>query len=112
LRNRCARRFYKKTPPGPRNWWGKVAIIPENPGFTTEKRETKIWGGRAWLFVPTHPKAGADGYMLRARVRLEAKLGRPLAEDEAMCFIDGDVENDDPSNLDARECRRQDALPS
>jgi hypothetical protein len=85
--------------------------MPETPGFTTEKRETKIWGGRAWLFVPKHPKAGADGYVLRARVRLEVKLGRPLGENEAIWFIDGDAQNDGPSNLDAKEWHRQDALP-
>jgi len=80
--------------------------MKDNPSFLSEKRQQKTWGDRVWQFVPEHPKAGADGYVLRARVRLEARLGRQLADSEVIRFVDGNASNDNAENLDVREWHR------
>ena len=47
------------------------------------------------------------GWVLTHRITAERKLGRPLAENERVRFIDGDRSNfRDPDNLDIYEVRK------
>lgn len=82
-----------------------------NPAFPSEKRQQKTWRDRAWLFIPGHPNAGVNGYVLRACVWLELKLGRQLTDSEVIHFIDANFLNANPENLVAKEWPR-DAVQS
>lgn len=48
----------------------------------------------------THPRASRNGYVKRATLVLEVKLGRLLRYDELAHHIDGNKENDSPDNLE------------
>ena len=63
-------------------------------------KESVVAGGRIAVYVPDHPAANNRGYILRARYRMEKKLGRRLKTREHVHHIDGDWTNDDPSNLE------------
>ena len=55
--------------------------------------------GRIYIFQPDHPSAWVTGYVARARLVVEKKLGRYLQEDEAVHHINHRVEDDRPENL-------------
>ena len=51
-----------------------------------------------YVLMPEHPRA-RRGYVKRADLVLEVKLGRPLARDELAHHIDHNGLNDSPENL-------------
>lgn len=50
-------------------------------------------------YVPDHPAADPDGYVLQHRYVMERILGRYLATDEQVHHIDLNTQNNHPSNL-------------
>ena len=62
------------------------------------KGGVKLRGNDGRAFVK--PDGPRTPYVLRYRVVMERKLGRPLRDDEIVHHIDGDARNDDPSNLE------------
>jgi len=60
---------------------------------------TKISQGYVWVKNRWHPKANR-GYVKRAILVLEQKLGRELTPEEMSHHIDGNRMNDDPANLE------------
>lgn len=64
------------------------------------------WGGgekmdrrRVYWHIPWHPRADAKGYVPRAFIVAELRLGRPVARGEIVHHEDGDPTNDHPDNL-------------
>jgi hypothetical protein len=55
--------------------------------------------GQVFVSIPTHPMARADGLYPRARLAMEAKIGRILRVAERVYHVDNDPANDDPNNL-------------
>ena len=49
--------------------------------------------------MPEHPRANKNGYVKRAILVMEKKLGRPLRKGEIVHHIDGNRTNDRPDNL-------------
>jgi hypothetical protein len=66
------------------NWGGGV------------KRQSE---GRVMLLRPGHPSAHKDGYVLRARLVAEEKVGRVLGKYEVVHHVNGTVDDDRPENL-------------
>jgi hypothetical protein len=62
-------------------------------GWTTDKN------GYYLLRLPDHPNARADGYILRSHYVVSEIIGRPIASDERVDHMDGDISNDHPMNL-------------
>lgn len=56
--------------------------------------------GYAYLLKPAHPRAMKNGYVKRADVILEQKLGRPLEPDEIAHHINENKMDDAPQNLE------------
>lgn len=94
---------FKKGHKVPIEWrkkWSKT-----KKGKFTIKKATNWKGGKAkhknrWLiFQPNHPLANKQGYIYRARLVMEKKIGRYLKPKEVIHHING-IENDDrPENL-------------
>lgn len=61
--------------------------------------------GYLWLLSPTmeHPRADKDGYIKRAIVVLEEKLGRPIKDGYDSHHKNGIKDDDRPENLEERE---------
>ena len=57
--------------------------------------------GYAYLRDPGHPRAGKNGYVKRADVVMEKKLGRPLRRDEIVHHVNRNKLDDSPENLEA-----------
>jgi hypothetical protein len=75
----------------------KASRIRESKGWTDPKT------GRVWIRLPEHPRAKKNGYVQRAIVVLEAKLGRYLDwPREVAHHINEDKGDDDPKNLEAK----------
>jgi len=55
--------------------------------------------GYVYIYKPEHPKAMANGYIKRARLVLEKKLGRPLLPRMKVHHINGIKDDDRPENL-------------
>lgn len=64
---------------------------------------------RGYVFIrrPNHPNVNKRGYIKRATLVLEKKLGRFLLAGEEAHHIDEDKQNDDPDNL---ECKTHAAM--
>lgn len=63
-------------------------------------RGGRILVGRYWhLLRRDHPNATRNGYVAEHRLVMEEKLGRLLLPEEVVHHIDGDPQNNDPSNL-------------
>ena len=55
--------------------------------------------GYVYIYMPDHPKATKKGYVLEHRVVMEKILGRHLKDTETVHHIDGDTQNNEPTNL-------------
>lgn len=56
--------------------------------------------GRVYWKLPWHPRADKKGYVPRAFIVAELKLGRPVAPGEIVHHKDEDPSNDHPDNLE------------
>jgi hypothetical protein len=74
--------------------------VTQDPAFPDEKRKSKTMGGYEFVYMPGHPQAAEDGWILRARVVLERKIGRRLRPSEKPLFVNGDTMDSDPENLE------------
>ncbi len=85
----CARFGLATQRTGPRSGSG-------HPNWQGGRRQV----GRYWsLSMPEHPLATKNGLVLEHRLIVEARLGRYLTRDEVVHHIDGNPENNDPTNL-------------
>lgn len=57
-------------------------------------------GDYNYVYVPEHPKATKNGYVLEHRIVVENNLGRLLNSDEVVHHKDGNKKNNDISNLE------------
>lgn len=69
---------------------------PKNPQWKGGEMRS---GGYTYLLVPSHPRASKKGYVKRADLVLEEKLGRALLPNEIAHHEDEDKGNDSPANL-------------
>lgn len=84
----CRRRFFAKL--------ALNRIGPQNPNWHGGIRKTH---GYVYVLRKGHPRTDMWGYVKRAILAVETKLGRPLMLGECVHHIDGNKENDCPSNL-------------
>lgn len=73
---------------------------------TGETTRITRWG-YVERYAPRHPLANTSGYILDHRLVMEKKLGRPLRPNEVVHHIDGNKQNNTPSNLALFESRGQ-----
>ena len=72
-------------------------ILSERPGWNGG---TKLMKGYLYVRSPGHRNATTHGsYVAEHRLVMEKSLGRLLTADEVVDHIDGDITNNDPSNL-------------
>lgn len=70
--------------------------------FAQKGENHPAWkGGRARprIWMPEHPRANSNGYVLEHIVVAERKLGRPVLLGEEVHHIDGNPKNNNPENL-------------
>ena len=77
--------------------FGKKAIGPKNPGWKGGK---SLHDGYVMIRMPSHQKAYANGYIKRAVLVAEKKLGRPLFKGEVTHHINGVKDDDRPENIE------------
>jgi len=70
----------------------------ENPNW--KGGLTKSTRGYWYVNMPEHPRAGANGYVKRADLVLESKIGRPLLPGEIAHHKNENKEDDSPDNLE------------
>jgi antitoxin HigA-1 len=63
------------------------------------RRAWRVAEGRTLVYVPEHPRARKNGFMLRARFVAECLLGRLLEPDEIAHHINRIVDDDRPENI-------------
>ncbi|GAJ17164.1 unnamed protein product, partial [marine sediment metagenome] len=84
--------------------WGKQSPNWKG-GQYLEKR------GYVRVFAPTHPRCYSNGYIRRATLVLEAKLGRFLLPNCVAHHINGIKDDDRPDNLKELLCKKHQGLP-
>ncbi len=67
--------------------------------FFDNGNKCKISQGYLWIFNPNHPRKN-NGYVKRATITLEEKIGRKLMRGEFPHHKDLNRLNDDPANLE------------
>ena len=77
--------------------FGTNAIGDKNPAW---KGGTYIHGGYVMIRMPNHPKAYANGYIKRAVIVAENKIGRNLESYEVTHHINGNKSDDRPENIE------------
>ena len=81
---------YNRGSPGRRNgsWKGGISKLPHKgpDGYWIE-------------YKPNHPQARKAGYVLRSRLVMEKKLGRYLFPSEVVHHKNGNIDDNQPSNL-------------
>ena len=86
---------------GPCSWGFRRCLACYN-----RQRETMARGSRSrgyvWVKAPGHHRANARGYVKRAILVMEEKLGRPLRPEEMVHHINEIRDDDRPENLEAR----------
>jgi hypothetical protein len=66
------------------------------------KGGAKTWRGYVLIRRPNHPHVNKSGYIKRATLVLEKKLGRFLLHGEEAHHIDKNKQNDSPNNLECK----------
>lgn len=59
----------------------------------------RISAGYVWIYSPDHPSSNSTGYVQEHRLIAEDMIGRALTSKEIVHHIDGNKQNNDPSNL-------------
>lgn len=77
------------------SWAGGTTL--DRQGY--ELRRVEVDGEFGYLIRALRP-GDKRGYAPTHRIEMHKKLGRPLGPDEVVHHIDGDVQNNEPSNLD------------
>lgn len=88
--NSCASKIARRPPP--------PGSGSDNPRWNGGK--TKSTKGYWYTWKPDHPKANKHGYVKRANLVLEEKLGRYLNKGEIAHHENEDKEDDSPGNLE------------
>lgn len=86
----------------------KEAGIPRLPQWSQPGERNGQWrGGRqidsdgyVLIYSPNHPHRNAADCVREHRLVMEAKIGRYLEPEEVVHHIDGNKQNNDPSNLE------------
>lgn len=65
----------------------------------SEGLEWKNSRGQVYVQAPDHPNARKDGFVARARLVTEQRIGRYLLKSERVYHVDEQLDNDDPDNL-------------
>ena len=65
-----------------------------------EIRESSSWTHSSGIFIPASINGGKHKSVLEHRYVMEQKIGRPLMKEETVHHIDGNRQNNDPSNLE------------
>ena len=66
----------------------------------TNKKGGTISNGYFWIYMPSHHRARPNGYVKRAVLVLEQRLGRHLQQDEDSHHVNGDKRDDRDENLE------------
>jgi hypothetical protein len=86
----------------PRGWKRGVSRgLPQVAGVPRRRLRllTRMKGGYIRIWIPQHPYANWDGYVLRARLVMERMLGRYLKPEEVIHHKNRVTDNDRPCNL-------------
>jgi hypothetical protein len=75
-----------------------------HPSWVGGRREEKT--GYIMLYLPDHPAAYQNGYILEHRLIMEKMIGRYLEPHETVHHKDGDRKNNHPDNLELWTKRR------
>lgn len=73
---------------------------PRSGAGHTNWRGGRKFDGKYWhVWDPGHPNSTKSGYVAEHRKVMSAKIGRALTKNEVVHHIDGNPQNNDPSNL-------------
>lgn len=70
-----------------------------NPNWKNGRRLSGGGGKYIYQYVPTHPDADSKGYVALHRLVAEKMLGRRLLNSEVIHHLDGDVQNNEGTNI-------------
>jgi DNA-directed RNA polymerase subunit RPC12/RpoP len=74
-------------------------------GFVVDPKGYKL------LYMPEHPRASKNGYIMEHRVVMEAVLGRPLLKTEVVHHKNGIKDDNRPENLEVMPVHKHNRLP-
>lgn len=81
-------------------WMNKLGIKSRGYGGNRWKGGKRIdYRGYCYIYKPEHPFNKGNGYIKRARIRMEERLGRYLIPEEIVHHRDLDKLNDNIENL-------------
>lgn len=96
--NKCKRGHFKHSQQS------KEQMSKNMKGRPCVNRKEKIDRSGYWyIYMPTHPFSGKQGYIAEHRLVMEAKVGRYLKLEEAVHHIDHDTKNNSIDNLELCE---------
>lgn len=72
---------------------------PIRENSPTWKGGVSFTNGRKCIYRPDHPRSHKNGYVYEHILVAEQSLGRTITPSEVVHHIDGDISNNDPSNL-------------
>lgn len=88
--------FYnKKHTKEVKNFLSIINSGEKHPKFKGTKRH----GGYVYIFYPNHPNSDREGYVKRANLIMEEKIGRYLTKEEIVHHINGIRDDDRIENL-------------
>jgi len=96
----CGKKVKKKWAKG----HNRIGVSPTN------SKGGAIYNGYAWTWTPTHPRAHQNGYVKRAVLVAEKRIGRFLGPREVVHHINGNKLDDSPKNLKVLSKREHDKI--